>query len=141
MLGGAVAEPVYKICSASGWQACAQHGALPDSSDDARDGYVHLSSAAQVRGSCARHFAGQRDLWLLELDPAALADGALRWESARDGQLFPHLYGELRHAAVVRADRITVTADGFEMPAWCPNPQPAAGGIDSTRTPEPPAKP
>jgi uncharacterized protein (DUF952 family) len=41
-----------------------------------------------------KHFAGQSDLVLVSVDPRALG-AALRYESSRDGQLFPHLYGEL----------------------------------------------
>jgi uncharacterized protein (DUF952 family) len=75
-------------------------GQLPTSRDDARDGYVHLSAAAQVRGTLARHFAGQGELLLLVLPLGRLPASALRWEAARSGELFPHLYAELTTALV-----------------------------------------
>lgn len=56
---------------------------------------MHLSAAAQVRGTLARHFAGQGELLLLVLRRERLPAGALRWEAARSGELFPHLYAEL----------------------------------------------
>ncbi len=68
---------------------------MPVSPDDERDGYVHLSAAAQVRGTLARHFAGQEDLLLLVLPRERLPDSSLRWEPARSGELYPHLYGDL----------------------------------------------
>lgn len=95
------ADPwVYKIVDATTWAQA------PDpwsgSADDRRDGFVHLSSATQVDGTLARHFAGQSGLLVLAVDPAKLPAGALRWEPSRDGQRFPHLYAGLPHAAVVR---------------------------------------
>lgn len=103
---------IYKICDESAWRACEAHGELPWSKDDLRDGFVHLSSAAQVPGTLARHFVGREGLWLLAVDEASLA--ALRWEPSRDGQLFPHLYGPLPRAAIVRAAAITIA----DLPDW-----------------------
>jgi uncharacterized protein (DUF952 family) len=82
-------------------------GVLPLSRDDARDGYVHLSAAHQVRGTLERHFARQPELLLLALLPLRFPQGALRWEASRNGELFPHLYGELRTELV---------SDVFELP-------------------------
>lgn len=86
---------LYKICPRRSWGEARALGRLPVSPDDARDGYVHLSAAAQVRGTLARHFAGQAELVLLRLSIERLPAGALRWEAARNGELFPHLYAEL----------------------------------------------
>jgi uncharacterized protein (DUF952 family) len=103
---------VYKICDEQAWRACEAHGELPWSQDDVRDGFMHLSSAAQVPGTLARHFAGREGLWLLAVDEASLP--ALRWEPSRGGQLFPHLYGALPRAAIVRAAAIGSDA----LPDW-----------------------
>lgn len=56
----------------------------------AREGFVHLSFAEQLEGSLQLHFAGERELVLLELDPVRAAP-ALVLEPARGGALFPHL--------------------------------------------------
>jgi uncharacterized protein (DUF952 family) len=92
---GATDGALYKICPRQSWSAAHALGRLPTSRDDARDGYVHLSAAGQVRGTLARHFAGQSELLLLVLPRERLAEGVLRWEAARNGELFPHLYAEL----------------------------------------------
>jgi uncharacterized protein (DUF952 family) len=91
---------LYKVCPRSSWSEALKLGVLPLSRDDARDGYVHLSAAHQVRGTLDRHFARQPHLVLLALMPARLPEGALRWEASRGGELFPHLYGELRRELV-----------------------------------------
>jgi uncharacterized protein (DUF952 family) len=96
---GATPEPpaaLYKVCPRSSWSEALSLGALPPSAADARDGYVHLSAAHQVRATLERHFARQPDLVLLALLPERMPGHALRWEAARNGELFPHLYGELR---------------------------------------------
>jgi uncharacterized protein (DUF952 family) len=92
---GATDEALYKICPRQSWSEAAALGRLPSSRDDARDGYVHLSARAQVRSTLARHFAGQAGLLLLVLPRERLPAGALRWEAARSGEPFPHLYAEL----------------------------------------------
>lgn len=97
---------VFKIATAAEWQATQRDGVFPGSDADLRDGYVHLSTAAQVEGTFAKHFAGQHDLVLLDVDLAVLAriaPGALRWEPSRGGALFPHVHGALPLQAIVRS--------------------------------------
>lgn len=96
--------PIYKLCPEADWLACQRDGRLPWAPVDVRDGFVHLSAAHQVQETAAKHFRGRTGLVLLEVDPARLPDGALRWEVSRGGELFPHLYADLPRAAVVRAE-------------------------------------
>ena len=69
---------------------------------DVADGYVHFSTAAQLPGTLGKHFSGEAGLWVLDIDEARLGE-ALRWEPARGGDLFPHLYRRLRVADIVAA--------------------------------------
>lgn len=85
---------VYKICDKEEWAAASQAGRYRGSADDRRDGFIHLSTAGQVAGTLAKHFAGRRDLLLIAFEAADLGDG-LRWETSRGGDRFPHLYGDL----------------------------------------------
>ena len=85
---------IYHMCRRAEWQAAEQAGVYRGSAQDAADGFIHFSTAAEIEGSAARHRAGQDDLVLIAVDPAALGP-ALRWEPARGGVLFPHLYGAL----------------------------------------------
>ena len=102
---------LYKICSQPSWSQALETGQFPLSRADARDGYVHLSAAHQVRGTLERHFAGQPDLLLLVIAPARLPTGALRWEPAHNGELFPHLYAELRAELVLEALALPLDAE------------------------------
>ncbi len=103
--------PIYHMCRRSEWEAAQVSGVDAGSSQDAADGYIHFSTAAQVALSAASHRAVQTDLMLLTVDPAALGR-ALRWEPSRQGELFPHLYGPLPLAAVLAADDLPLGADG-----------------------------
>jgi uncharacterized protein (DUF952 family) len=58
-----------------------------------------------------RHFAGQRDLVLVAVDPADLGE-SLRWETSRGGDHFPHLYGELPVSLARRVSPVDVDHDG-----------------------------
>lgn len=78
---------------------------------DARDGYVHLSTSAQLGETLRLHFAGQSDLVLLAVRSADLGD-KLVWEPSRGGQLFPHCYGALPHAAIAWEAPLSVAFDG-----------------------------
>jgi uncharacterized protein (DUF952 family) len=105
------AAPIYHICRREEWEAAARRGRYEGSSQDRTDGFIHFSGRDQVVESAARHRAGQSGLVLLTVDPAALGD-ALKWEPSRAGQLFPHLYGALPMAAVLRVDELPLGADG-----------------------------
>ncbi len=76
-----------------------REGRFHGSAVDARDGFIHFSTAAQLAETAARHFAGATDLMLVAVDGDCLGP-ALRWEPSRGGALFPHLYGALPVAAV-----------------------------------------
>lgn len=67
---------------------------------DRIDGYVHLSTRAQLAETAKRYFSGLPWTLLLEVDVASRTD--VRWEASRGGDLFPHIYGKLRVEDVER---------------------------------------
>ncbi|HYL33811.1 MAG TPA: DUF952 domain-containing protein [Stellaceae bacterium] len=111
---GAVSSSVYKILAAAEWHAAMAAGVFVGSAVDKRDGYIHLSTAAQVRETAARHFAGQSDLVLVAFDDGALGP-ALRWEPSRGGALFPHLYASLDPRAARWAQPLPLGRDGIHV--------------------------
>jgi uncharacterized protein (DUF952 family) len=104
-------ELIYKIVAADLWREAEKIGAFAGAPVDRNDGFIHLSTAAQVRATAAKHFAGQSDLLLVGVDPRKLG-GNLRFERSRDGALFPHLYAPLETAAVSFARPLPLDADG-----------------------------
>jgi uncharacterized protein (DUF952 family) len=94
------AATAFKVLTAQQWADFERERVFRGAPIDVADGYIHLSAADQLEATLAKHFAGQADLRILEID-LALLDKAVRWEEARGGALFPHLYGELPMHAVV----------------------------------------
>lgn len=101
----------FKILSRPDWRAAVAEGRYDGSAVDRADGYIHLSAADQLQATAARHYAGQADLMLVEVDLTALGE-VLIWEPSRGGTLFPHIYGPLPIAATRGARSLSVTADG-----------------------------
>lgn len=90
---------IFKICGMAEWDRAAAAGKFRGSAADLADGYIHFSTADQVAGTVAKHFAGLPDLVVVAVATEDLGD-ALKWEPSRGGALFPHLYGVLATALV-----------------------------------------
>ena len=91
---------IFKIVGLEEWRAAEAAGVFAGAAVDRADGYIHFSTAAQAPETAAKWFEGRSDLILAAVDADALGP-ALRWEPARGGALFPHLYGPLAPQAVV----------------------------------------
>lgn len=105
---------VFKIVTAAEWQAAVRAGVFAGSAVDVRDGFIHLSTAAQVRETAARHFAGRPGLLLVACEAAALGP-ALQWEPSRGGAQFPHLRGPLDPRRAVWAKPLPLAAGGAHI--------------------------
>ena len=111
---------IYHICHIKEWGAAQVTGSYSGSSQDVEDGFIHFSTAVQLRASAAKHRLGQTGLVLLSVDPNVLEDG-LKWERSRREQLFPHLYRSLKVSEVIRVDPIILNDMGNHVfPAHIP---------------------
>ena len=95
---------IYKICTAEEWQKTLDHGQFPGAPVDLADGYIHFSTATQVRETARRYFNEINDLRLFVVAAANLGD-QLKWEPSRGGDLFPHFYGDLP-SSLIKQDSI-----------------------------------
>ena len=66
--------------------------ALPLSPLDAKDGFIHLSTASQVPKTAELIFSDINILWLLKI-PLKHIEANIKWEETKSGY-FPHLYEE-----------------------------------------------
>jgi uncharacterized protein (DUF952 family) len=105
-----VPTTIYKICERALWREAERAGIFQGAEVDGRDGFIHFSTADQLRETAARHFAGAADLMLVAVATSAL-DTALKWEISRGGDLFPHLYGPLPLTAVLWAKPLPLGSD------------------------------
>jgi uncharacterized protein (DUF952 family) len=102
---------IYKICQRTAWEEAEAAGQYAGSDADRRDGFIHFSTAAQLEGTAAKHFAGLTDLMLVAVDGDVLGN-ALKWEPSRGGELFPHLYAVLPLSAVLWARPLADESEG-----------------------------
>jgi uncharacterized protein (DUF952 family) len=105
---------IYKICDAGMWAKAARDRVFRGAAVDLADGYIHFSTADQVAETAAKHFAGQPGLVLAAIDAEALGAG-LKWEPARGGALFPHLYGPLPMSVVRWVKPLPLGSDGRHL--------------------------
>jgi uncharacterized protein (DUF952 family) len=105
---------IYKITPQAPWREAEASGRFTGAPIDVADGFIHFSTAAQVRETAAKHFSGQTDLLLVAIDGASLGD-ALKYEVSRGGALFPHLYGVLELDTVLWVKPLPLGADGTHL--------------------------
>lgn len=105
---------IYKICPAALWQAAVEAGVFEGSEVDRADGYIHFSTAAQVASTLARHYPGVAGLVLAAFDETKLAP-PVRYEPARGGMLFPHLYGTFDPAEALWVAPLVLGPDGHHV--------------------------
>ena len=85
---------IYKIFRSNEWADLQNLGETPGAPIDVADGYVHFSTAETVAETAAKYFADVEGLILCALEAESLEP--LKWEPAREGVLFPHLYRNIR---------------------------------------------
>lgn len=104
-------DVAYKLVDRAEWDLARLDGAYAGSAVDLADGYIHMSSAAQLAETARRHYAGRGDLLLVTVDLTGLGE-ALKWEASRGGDLFPHLFAPLPVSAAREARGLSVDAEG-----------------------------
>lgn len=101
----------YKVLTGEQLAALERDARFAGAPVDLADGYIHLSTATQLTATVDKHFAGQDDLHIAAVDLDAYGD-RVRWEEAREGQLFPHLYEPLLLETVVAYGALERLEDG-----------------------------
>ena len=91
---------IYKILRQKEWEELQRLGEFRGSADDHRDGFIHLSTKAQIQGTLDKHYQDGGDIILAEVRAGDL--GGLKYEISRGGAEFPHLYGMLSAKHITR---------------------------------------
>jgi uncharacterized protein (DUF952 family) len=102
---------IYKITTAELWARAQAERHLPGMPIDESDGYMHFSTAAQLRETLRLHFLGKSGLVLLAVRTNDVKEH-LRWEVSRRDDFFPHLYGALPLNAIIESWPISVDDRG-----------------------------
>ena len=118
--GAGGAKTIFKIFRVDEWSSAQREGRFLGSPDDIRDGFIHFSTAEQLRGTLEKYFSAEREIILAEVDVIKLG-GDLKWEVSRGGAKFPHLYAPLSLDSVSEATRHARNSSGdFVLPSEIP---------------------
>ncbi len=101
---------IYKICPTDVWVNAKKVGLFNGYGIDFIDGFIHFSSLKQVNSTLRLHFYGLTDLCLLKVSTKNLD---IKWEKARSGMLFPHLYSSFKIDSVVEVKKIKLDDFGY----------------------------
>jgi len=105
---------IFKLVAQADWAVAESQGRFDGAGVDRTDGYIHFSTATQVRETAAKHFAGRKDLLLVAVDSEKLGP-ELRWEPSRGRALFPHLYRSLARSEAVGISPLPVDKGGYHV--------------------------
>ena len=118
-----MSEPIIHLASNNAWLAAVKKSEYRADSLSTED-FIHCSTSSQIVGVANTFYHGQHGLVLLILDPDKL-DAELKWEPpaepepthAREGELFPHVYGPINLDAVTNVIPFEPDSDGnFALP-------------------------
>ncbi|MEP3889275.1 MAG: DUF952 domain-containing protein [Hellea sp.] len=109
---------IYKILRQPEWDALQQDGQFAGSVHDKRDGFIHMSTAAQLQGTLDKHYTDGDVVTLLAIRFADVAH-AVKYEVSRGGAEFPHIYGLLPLSAVEQYWALSPDAKGrYSLPEF-----------------------
>ena len=100
---------VFKVCEKDEWKEAKNKDFFEGSKIDQSDGFIHLSTSEQLKGTLEKYFKLKSRLYLLEVNIENLE---IVWEKSRNEQLFPHLYQPLPLSSVINIYRIFLNTNG-----------------------------
>ena len=105
---------IYKIFRADEWAQLQADGQTLGAPIDLADGYIHFSDAGSVAKTAALYFTGVADLMLIAVEADNKPE--MKWEAARGGTLFPHLYRAMTMDDVIWAKPLPLVAGTHQFP-------------------------
>lgn len=107
---------VLHITTAAEWDAARGAGEYRAPSLET-EGFIHLSTPAQLLVPANERYAGRSDLVILLIDPSRLGSRLVFEDSYRTGVAFPHVYGAIEIEAVTGTVAFPCRDDGsFALP-------------------------
>ena len=110
---------IYKILLQREWYDLKFRRQTLGSTVDEMDGFIHFSTAKQLRETAVKHFGFHKEVVVLGCD-TALMENQLKWELSRGGELFPHLYGRMDIHFVLWKETVSMVNDAHVFPEWIP---------------------
>tara|TARA_B100000700_G_C14311672_1_gene519511 strand:+ start:190 stop:537 length:348 start_codon:yes stop_codon:yes gene_type:complete len=103
---------VYKVCTKEEWNQALVNEFYTGSEIDSKDGFIHLSTKNQLNETITKHFQGKKNLIIISFSSKKIQDN-LKWEVSRNGDLFPHYYGNLATKFAEKIHNLCLNADGI----------------------------
>ena len=111
-----VDNQIYKVLTVEQWEQAKISGSIITELDK-KDGFIHISTAAQLNATLALYFAREKTVVLLQIDHYQTHD-KLKFESpvppGNRTSSFPHYYGDLNTNAISKIWNLGRGA--FEIP-------------------------
>lgn len=114
---------IYHITTGADWQAAQKTGFYTAPSLE-KEGFIHCSALHQVLDVANAFYRNLQDVILLCIDESQL-EAELKWEEpahpeivedAPDYPQFPHIYGTLNLAAVIKVLAMQQDEQGYQLP-------------------------
>jgi uncharacterized protein (DUF952 family) len=106
---------IFHITQREQWEQAKLTGIYRGDTLDS-EGFIHCSTLKQIVQTANRFFANQKELLILCIDSDKI-QSEIRYEPAKNQELFPHIYGALNVNAVFQVIDFEAGEDGlFELP-------------------------
>lgn len=107
---------IFHITSRQDWDKAKLEGVYRADSLE-KEGFIHCSTAAQVVRTANLWFKNQTDLLLLFIDSDKVKS-EIRYDTVRENEKFPHIYGALNNDAAFKVIEFDKSENGlFELPS------------------------
>lgn len=95
---------IYHIATSEDWNLHLTN-ATYEPQAFSKEGFIHCSKKEQVPGVLQRHYSGAKNLILLHIEESKLT-ALLKYEEATNGELFPHVFGQINKEAIVTVENL-----------------------------------
>ncbi len=105
---------ITKVITKRNWEIAKINGEINEVSLK-EEGFIHCSSLEQALNVAQKHFVHEEDVLLLTIDPTLLK-AETKYESASNGQEYPHVYGVINVDAIVEVVTLPKENGEFILP-------------------------
>ena len=91
---------VYKIFLEKEFLTLKKQKISYGSAVDKKDGFIHLSTKNKLKETLEIYFSNSKSVYILGFECARL--DRIVWETSRNNELFPHLYGKIHFENIDR---------------------------------------
>lgn len=95
---------IYHICTENSWNKQLNSSFYTHESLDL-EGFIHCSNEEQIAGVLSRYFKEINDLLLLTIQCEKVI-AEIKYETAPNGEYFPHIFGQINKDAILKISKI-----------------------------------